>query len=537
MSLIKRWRRWTARMLHVGCLTSALFPGWAWAQDVAKTDKHYTKNMVFHLPVDMPATTRLETKEVCLYVKQNGGDWARVETAPATATHFTSKVSREGEYWFTLVTVSKSGKQTPADLAKAPPDRILKVVVDTTPPVLDVQPATASEGGALDFAIRCNAIDPNLVPESLKAVSKTDKGDRPLEQVPGQPGLFRIRGTELLPYPVRVSVSDRAGNTASRDVNIGDIVKTASRPDEKFTPTAHKIATPPALPPGLVEIPTSTPGKLETPVVPVIPNMDSPPTTLITPVPPAPLTAAAPAKTLPEVMPATPPKIDGPARPGVVVEKGGVPRQILNTPQVAIDYRIDHKGPSGVSRVDVYLTSDNCQTWKKVREYLDQRNPAEIELPGEGLFGLKIVITNGNGFGGTPPVRGEQPTCWVEVDTTAPHVKLQSIEPVTQNGFLEIRWIAADTNMANEPVSLFFRARPDTPWQPIVTGVKNEGVHRWAFPRDMGNQFWIKAEVADQAGNVSRAETGPVILDMSEPRAAVVGISGATVRPIAPPGN
>ena len=213
--------------------------------------------------------------------------------------------------------------------------------------------------------------------------------------------------------------------------------------------------------------------------------------------------------------------------------KYGVPRQIVNTTQVSVDYRIDHVGPSGVGRVDVYVTSDNGQSWKKVKETTDHRNPsAEVDLPGEGLYGVKLVITNGNGFGGTPPVRGEQPTCWIEVDTTAPQIRLQPVEPVAQNGFLEIRWTASDANLGAEPIGLYFRTRPESPWQPIARNLKNDGSYRWAFPRDLGAQFWIKAEVTDQAGNVSRSETpNPVLLDMTEPRVQVLGVSGVSVRP------
>src|SRR5687768_18019653 len=43
---------------------------------------------------------------------------------------------------------------------------------------------------------------------------------------------------------------------------------------------------------------------------------------------------------------------------------------------------------------------------------------SEVNLPGEGQFGVRLVITNGNGFGGTPPVRGDAPTCRIEVDST-----------------------------------------------------------------------------------------------------------------------
>ena len=85
----------------------------------------------------------------------------------------------------------------------------------------------------------------------------------------------------------------------------------------------------------------------------------------------------------------------------------------------------------------------------------------------------------------------------------------------------------SDPNIAPEPVSLFYRATPDVPWQPIIRGLRNEGVYRWTFPRDIGTQFFLKVEVADLAGNIGASESqAPVVLDMTEPRASVVGVTG-----------
>jgi hypothetical protein len=176
--------------------------------------------------------------------------------------------------------------------------------------------------------------------------------------------------------------------------------------------------------------------------------------------------------------------------------------------------------------VEIYVTHDHGNTWRRVGEDTDRQSPAEIDLPGEGLFGVRLAITNGNGFGGTAPVRGDQPQCWIEVDTTAPFVQLRPTEVVPNGGALDIRWSASDLNLGAECVSLFFRIGTDAPWQPIARGLKNDGLHRWAFPRDIGSKFLFKVEVVDQAGNIARAESlAPVVLDMAEPHASVLGVS------------
>src|SRR5262249_13406909 len=147
------------------------------------------------------------------------------------------------------------------------------------------------------------------------------------------------------------------------------------------------------------------------------------------------------------------------------------------------------------------------QSWSKIAEDADKTSPVEVDLPGEGLFGIRMAITNGNGFGGRAPKSGDRPSFFIEVDATSPFVQLQPIEMIPGAGAIDIRWTASDNNMAAEPVSIFFRTQADGGWQPVARNVKNDGVYRWVFPRQIGPQFFLKLEVADMAGNVTRVET------------------------------
>jgi hypothetical protein len=200
---------------------------------------------------------------------------------------------------------------------------------------------------------------------------------------------------------------------------------------------------------------------------------------------------------------------------------------LLNTTRASINYRIDHVGPSGVGKVEVWVTADKGQNWKCLGEDLDKQSPAEVTLPGDGVYGVKLVVTNGNGFGGKAPVAGEAPTSWVEVDTAAPKLELGAMDATSAPGNITVRWSASDKNLGNEPVELYYATRREGPWLPIARGVKNEGTYRWAFPRDATPQFFVRVDVTDTAGNVARAETPtPIVLDVTEPNATVVNISG-----------
>jgi hypothetical protein len=513
MMRLKTLRRFTVRCLRVSVLLAGLgLGGTALAQSPAASQlpkMTYTKNTVFHLPVQMDERTRANVREICLYVKSGSGDWVRQETGLPTMTQFNYKVPRDGEYWFSLVTIDKAGRMTPADVGQEPPG--LRVMVDTQAPVIDVKPWTSPEG---DFCIRCQVQDANPDATSIKASYHDQTGDHVVEPVPGTPGLFKIVGGDLLNQPLRVTASDLCGNVTSREVNVRELAVAAVQPKTS-------VVSPLTMPPPPLPTPTAT-------------SFDGPKTevrkTAFETLPASPDRGAT--------LPAPPPAREAvAANPAIPVPPSNSPKQILNTTHATLDYRIDQVGPSGVGKVEIYLTGDGGLNWQRLQEDPDRRSPAEIDLPGEGLFGIRLVITNGNGFGGTPPARGDAPTCWIEVDTTVPFVQLRPIDPA-QNGVMELRWTASDKNLGAEPVSLYYRIRADGPWQTIARNIKNEGLYRWTFPRDQGSQFFVKIEVADLAGNTTHAETpNAIVLDITEPRASVVGITGMAPRVTPPVGN
>ena len=539
---------WKLRTVGGSCLLTLLSTlsqaGQAGAQvpagPPALPERIITKSSSFDLPILMKdQQTKQKLREVCLYVKTPGAGWVKHETALPTATKFSYKAPQDGEYWFNLVTIDNTGRATPADVTSAPPG--LRVVVDSKPPVIDVQ-VTADK----DCTLRCTMQDAHPNPKSLKAVAHSPAGDVALEAVKDQDGVFHVR-PEHMSCTIHVTASDQAGNTAMREVNVKEVLAA----------THPAPATPAALPMSVGNTGASRPLTVETPVVaqtpptpsvvtpaaavektatpPAAPNVSAPPATPTVPTVPS-VGAAPTAPALPGGVGGTPTtafsefsaklaQMPTEAQPHTA--KGPAGRRIINTTHASIDYRIDTVGPSGVGKVEVYMSHDEGKSWRRVAEDIDRTTPAEVDLPGEGLFGIRLAITNGNGFGGTPPTAGAQPHVWVEVDTTPPFVQLRPIEIVPQAGAIDIRWSASDPNLAPEPVTLYYRTRPDAPWQPIAKHIKNDGSHRWSFPHDAGSQFLFKVEVVDLAGNVARAESQtPVVLDMTEPRASVISVTG-----------
>jgi hypothetical protein len=490
----------------------------------AQKQKIYTNKLHFILPVSIDEKERPKLQAVKLFAKIGNGDWKFISGASAGQKSFTYDAPEDGEYWFSVVTVDRLGQMTPADVRQEPP--MLMVVVDTQPPVVEVRPVTGPNG---ESWLRCAVKDANPDYSSLKLTYRgADQLWHPLEQIAGVRGVFRAPGPEVSGGMVKVTVEDLAHNLTTQEVSLkqppaSDVVQTSHSttiavPPAKAPESPSKAADP--LPKGPDPLPK---GPDPLPLAPTLPIAPPPP-----PGPAAGKTAAAESTSARAKLPEKVEKTSLPASPGQPA------RQLLNTTRAAVDYHLDQVGPSGISKVEVYITSDEGKTWLRLCEDPDRRSPAEIELPGEGLFGIRLVVTNGNGFGGSPPARGEAPTCWIEVDLTSPKAQLRDIDPVAKDGALELRWTASDKNLGPEPIALFYAAKQDGPWTAIAKGLKNDGLYRWTFPREVGSQFFVRMEVTDQAGNMTRCgPSTPVVLDMTEPRASVVGVTGVSVRPLA----
>jgi len=86
------------------------------------------EQQVFHLPVKIDEQVRKQLKTIRLWTSTNRGKtWAVTYKTPPTQTYFTVRAPRDGLYWFNVQTVSKDGREVPADITKEPPG--LRVLV------------------------------------------------------------------------------------------------------------------------------------------------------------------------------------------------------------------------------------------------------------------------------------------------------------------------------------------------------------------------------------------------------------------------
>jgi hypothetical protein len=553
--------------------------------------KSYLNKQTIQLPILIEDRARSLVQEIHLYIKdQPSAPWTLRDKVGASQTSFTFKAPRDGEYWFTMVTVDNRGQRFPADVTKEEPGLI--VVVDTQKPQAEVRNLGDSPDGLL---VQCDLRDANLDPVKTKFQYQTaDMVYRNLEAAPGRPNTFCIPAQANITGQVRVHAVDMAGNSALVEHDVKNlaasmpvarqagsvqqtshadkgsepaVTKTEPKPQQTSTgPTLtpveksapakvpQSVVAGPSLEPAAAKMPMAgeiVPTKGTTPapshlpdVVEVDPRMTTEP----------PLSAGSPkehvtarAKT-PEAAPArtvkTPPNppstVDVPVvtsaakKPAMIpAKRDGAPvqRQLVNTAHVALEYQIEQAGASGVGKVEVWITRDRGQSWQKLCEDADRKSPADIDLPGDGLYGVAMVVSNGRGFGASPPAAGDTPDSWVEVDTAKPVAEILGVRNRPEEGpVVHINWTSHDKNLAVDPVELFYAASRQGPWHPIAKNLKAEGQYDWSFPTEAGAQAYIRLVVRDQAGNVAISEmTQPVVLDdMSRPRARIAGVVAPT---------
>lgn len=460
----------------------------------------YTNKTRFRIPYnfDPAEMRRLNAKEILLYGSlDRGATWQKIQSVAPDAGRFGFEAPADGEYWFSVKTLDGQGGLHPD--GEIEPG--LAVIVDSTPPKLEL---TLIQTAAGRVQLAWNGIDEHLDPTKLR-----------LEFA--QPG---IDGWQM------VGVIPKAADQTEWSVPSGGIVAVRGTiADLAGNVGQHQVQA--QIQPGNGPVP-AVPNHRE----PVAGNSANSATTTFAPPPDAgagnlislrqgqfPSAIQSPAQTL-QRAPALPPGFAGRIR-------------VVGTRRFQIGYRVQDVGPSGISAVEIYRTTDQGATWQKASEDLDRQSPADIEVPQEGTYGFTLLVKSGVGLAADPPLAGDTPGIVVVVDETAPAIELLPVEQGRgpSSNKLLIQWRTRETFPAEKPVSLYFAAEKLGPWQPIAAGLDDAGGYIWTLPAGMTARFYVRIETRDAAGNVGRAESlDPVLFDPSKPTAKIIDVEIGTPR-------
>jgi hypothetical protein len=192
--------------------------------------------------------------------------------------------------------------------------------------------------------------------------------------------------------------------------------------------------------------------------------------------------------------------------------------QLLNSRDISLDYEV-RTGPSGLSKVELWVTKDDGHTWEFLTDNPNLHPPITATLPGEGIFGLRLVVCSGAGLSKGPPQSGDAPEVRIEVDLTPPQVKLYRPQPdAYQRDALVISWNATDRNLPSRPLKLEYAEKPEGAWLPIAVDLPAAGSYTWQLPKNVPYRVYLRASAVDLAGNRTQAETRePVLIDLTNP--------------------
>jgi hypothetical protein len=196
----------------------------------------------------------------------------------------------------------------------------------------------------------------------------------------------------------------------------------------------------------------------------------------------------------------------------------GATGRTVNTKLFEIDYT-NPPQPMAVGRVELWGTRDGGVTWQSFGYDSDSRSPMLARVSDEGTYGFKVVFHPMHGSQVQAPRRGETPDMVIRVDLTRPEARLIGVDqsPSTPNQ-LSIRWQAADAQLADSPISLYYADATTGDWRLIAQGLPNSGEYCWNLPIGLPTEVQIRVEAHDMAGNVTTAETRNPIRLAANPR-------------------
>jgi hypothetical protein len=555
----------------------------------ATPDYHTLNSRTIKLPIKYEKD-RKAIRQVKLYVARNGENtWYQEAAVPPDRDAFTFVAKEDGTYWFTMVEEDMQGRNIPAELTRTPPD--LKVLVDTVPPRIQI--ANAKRTGE-EVVVEWFVDDKNPDENNTKVHFRPAGSEGFWQEVtlPAGPktGVRFATGTPGT-VVVRVTAVDMAGN---RSEATRDLSGTAANTTTSMSPTTPVPPTTPVTPPGSPGTGTGTPipppdslaptgpTGLAGPAVPAAPSVPPvvPPSAGGTTGGPSPSVGTPPSGGVPPVgqplptvdprQPATPTPPPGPAggtagaspvavwsgAPGGAAPTIEVSRaQVINYLAFDMGYEVESRGPSGISRVDLWVTRDDGRTWMKWSQHDGKGTSVRVNLSvpanpqAEGAYGFRVVPVSGAGLSEREPAAGDAPDLRVVVDVTAPQLDLfPPVGDPASADTLVIQWKASDKNFGEDPITIEWGDKPAGPWQPAALGgdgvqvaaataaqprrLANTGSYSWRVPAGLPPRVYLKVTARDAAGNVREVVTrDPILVDLVKPRAKISGIVGPAGSP------
>lgn len=521
----------------------------------------YWKQRLFFIPyqLNQQQTSLSHVAKVQLLLSKNGaGGWYSLQDAKTNVKGFNYHAPADGEYWFALRHLDRKGKPWPS--AAVQPQ--LRVIIDTAKPTLELN---SSLGVAGAIVVRYEARDANLRSNSLVIETRTAGGNwAPLQLENADvnhPNRLVGRAEWSTPFgadkvEIRASIADQAGHRIQAVTEVTIAGPSLPMPSSTQLQQQPSLAGP--------QLSRSSADPFQTTAK--LPSRDWPANNLEKSSAGAPpihnsysasselgSSGRTPAKLVSDGINTTPDLLDrtnsngqqdaasrspnntgGWSSPTARVLAPVIDRLTVNSSTFDVEYDLQSVGPWGISKVELWGTHDQGRTWQSYGVDSDNRSPARVTVEGTGVYGFRILVDGANGLRASPPQTGDQPELVVAVDLQPPAAEILSASLGQGNlaGHLQMTWTAIDSNLVPRPIGLFYSAYPNGPWSTIAAGLENTGTYTWRLERHVPDQFFIRLEARDEAGNVATHQLPtPVSLARPQPTGRLRNVRPVTSSP------
>ncbi|HVE42170.1 MAG TPA: hypothetical protein VNM14_19960, partial [Planctomycetota bacterium] len=201
---------------------------------------------------------------------------------------------------------------------------------------------------------------------------------------------------------------------------------------------------------------------------------------------------------------------------------------------------------SGIDKVTLYARRlSEKEGYKILTETKNAEGTIDAELPGEGIWALVLIATDGAGHASTDLARIPRPDMVVTVDVTKPELSIRSFAlpgggKTWLNQAWECEWVATDKLTTLDKIVLRIEYSSDggRTWFVAVPRHNNAGRADLRAHLFQGKKYRLRLVAGDEAGNEAEASTddfdpgdvpppGLVIRGIEDGRQLVVGSSVA----------
>jgi hypothetical protein len=479
-------RRLLAGFCMAAAALVAVSPSRAQTDDAPSVVKSYMFSFDFTAP---PSEAAILQEVQLHYSIDQGKTWKLYRGVPPSDGKITFEASGDGEYWFAVQQVYKDGRRRPSKIDGATtPQR--KVIVDTTPPRVELSPVSGGGKVGVEWSIRGEDVD--LSSLRLEARLTTKREWMPVSVTPTRTGRKTWEPEQKGDHEVRLRVVDRAGNETSRNVfaNPNRSANARLGGDE-----GDSLAEPP--PPGNLQENGSRPAAASKRGVGRLVAESNAPST--------------------------------PTKAGGVQDASKVSTYYVNKLKFQVNYKLEALGKSGCKAVQLFWRYPDSDDWTDYGANAEEKPPFKVQVTGEGKYGIRLRAVSGVGLAEDLPQPGAPPQLWVVVDITPPTVQLD-MPKVKFGGQPEVlfSWQTTDENLGQNKVKLSYAAvdGPDANrWKEIAKNLPENGKHTWKPPAETPYRFNVRIDVEDAAGNTAHDETTETVsIDDSRPKAIATAV-------------